>query len=401
MPFRSIVPSKRTFDAYFEQYFGSADAAAYSLADSLLSSVGVDDGETKKIISESQLLRVPARVAQQVAAAAAQKLSPPPSPSLAPTAGDGPSCPLLLELPPDVLDALLDSRPTSDLIALAPTCKALRAVVDDPQRWRARGRRRFSAVCDFLGLDPATTIVDKASYFELESGWLQRAGALGRQLLKIGGHVYDVTPFVDSHPGGPGLLLAAAGGDATRAWEVRCAFFLLRACSRLARSRDRFFFAARRGARTPASHRERRAFSCAQYVQHSEQARAILMAHARPDLDLEPEGTLRSTLLQCTALTEEEEACHSEAGGGVGRRRSHERSLERLDRPERLERGGWAWERMQLRMLERLPAKALQALEKFDNKIHDLMMSTIDGHTLASTRHTQCLRLLEGWWSGD
>lgn len=37
--------------------------------------------------------------------------------------------------------------------------------------------------------------------------------------LAVHGKVYDVTDFLDSHPGGPGLLLKSSGGDATAAYE--------------------------------------------------------------------------------------------------------------------------------------------------------------------------------------
>jgi len=37
--------------------------------------------------------------------------------------------------------------------------------------------------------------------------------------LAVHGKVYDVTPFLDEHPGGAGLLLKSAGGDATAAYE--------------------------------------------------------------------------------------------------------------------------------------------------------------------------------------
>ncbi|EFP05382.1 hypothetical protein GCK72_018110 [Caenorhabditis remanei] len=35
----------------------------------------------------------------------------------------------------------------------------------------------------------------------------------------VGNYVYDVTKFVDLHPGGPEILLEFAGGDATDAFE--------------------------------------------------------------------------------------------------------------------------------------------------------------------------------------
>uniref|UniRef100_A0A7E4V000 Cytochrome b5 heme-binding domain-containing protein n=1 Tax=Panagrellus redivivus TaxID=6233 RepID=A0A7E4V000_PANRE len=36
--------------------------------------------------------------------------------------------------------------------------------------------------------------------------------------IVIHGKVYDVTPFIDDHPGGISVLLGAAGGDATAAF---------------------------------------------------------------------------------------------------------------------------------------------------------------------------------------
>ncbi len=39
--------------------------------------------------------------------------------------------------------------------------------------------------------------------------------------------VYDITTFVDEHPGGKDILLEYAGKDATEAFEVRNPFFFL------------------------------------------------------------------------------------------------------------------------------------------------------------------------------
>lgn len=37
--------------------------------------------------------------------------------------------------------------------------------------------------------------------------------------MVIGGKVYDVTPFMEEHPGGEDILLDSAGRDATREFE--------------------------------------------------------------------------------------------------------------------------------------------------------------------------------------
>ena len=37
----------------------------------------------------------------------------------------------------------------------------------------------------------------------------------------INGSIYDITPFVDEHPGGEEVLLDVAGQDATEAFDVR------------------------------------------------------------------------------------------------------------------------------------------------------------------------------------
>jgi cytochrome b involved in lipid metabolism len=40
--------------------------------------------------------------------------------------------------------------------------------------------------------------------------------------LLIRGHVFDVSEYMKSHPGGRWVMLKAAGGDATEAFEQHC-----------------------------------------------------------------------------------------------------------------------------------------------------------------------------------
>jgi hypothetical protein len=207
-------------------------------------------GTTRRRSSRERLTKVAAAFFELPPGVEALPISPTMEMSLL-NNGKAPSCgsksSALTSLPCEILETVLDYCSTESLVALVPTCRVIRAAVDEPSLWRRRGERRFATVCNFLGVDVSKTVIDKRSYFELQSGWMRRAVDAGHMLLKIDGRVFDVSAFIDEHPGGSGLLRAATGGDASRAW---------------------------------------------QYIEHSEHAQRILQMHARPELDMPSEGSL-------------------------------------------------------------------------------------------------------------
>lgn len=245
----------------------------------------------------------------------------------------------LLNLPQELCDLILDNCPTSSLIVLATTCRGLQLVVDADERWRAMATRRFTAIRGLLSSPEHSFAMEhglgsaKERYFTLSDTWLTLAAERGMSLVTIHGHVYDITSFIDEHPGGQSLLLAAAGGDATRAWE---------------------------------------------YVEHSEHACRILRAYARPDLDLPPEGTLRHLLQANAAETASAPRSGagegSSAGGGGGGVSAS------------VGGGGGSWASAALEGLRSARRQALEGL---------MQTGEYDASTTAtSTRHIQCLELL-------
>ncbi|XP_029464163.1 cytochrome b5 [Rhinatrema bivittatum] len=61
------------------------------------------------------------------------------------------------------------------------------------------------------GLDPQVT------YYRLEE--VKKRNSAQETWLVLHGRVYDVTRFVEEHPGGEEVLLEQAGGDATESFE--------------------------------------------------------------------------------------------------------------------------------------------------------------------------------------
>jgi nitrate reductase (NAD(P)H) len=54
---------------------------------------------------------------------------------------------------------------------------------------------------------PTVTLAELATHNTLKSCW-----------IAVNGGVYDATPFLDDHPGGPEQIMSHAGKDATRDW---------------------------------------------------------------------------------------------------------------------------------------------------------------------------------------
>ena len=173
--------------------------------------------------------------------------------------GEGGVCLLLDHLGAhDVLQHVLGFCAPRDLVSVAQVCTELRAAADDCVLWRRLWAARYGALSDAVfdggGGAPAGGEGWKRHYFRFGATWMARAWEeRGRCLIKIDGAWYDVTSFMAEHPGEPGLLEAAAGTDATEAFD---------------------------------------------YVGHSDHARRMLVDYASPLLNLPPEGCLRSALAE-------------------------------------------------------------------------------------------------------
>ena len=159
-------------------------------------------------------------------------------------------------LPPEILVLVLDRLDSADLIAAQPICRALQAAASDELLWRSRLTAQLGPVVEafFDGAlpPPRPGLSWKCHYFEFHATWLRLAQErTGRVLLKIGARpplppsprdwsaflwgegkenwrrhdrtygVYDVTDFMERHPGSPDLLLeAAVRADATHSFEM-------------------------------------------------------------------------------------------------------------------------------------------------------------------------------------
>ena len=252
-----------------ESYFGSAEDAAQSLT-SLLR-IPSDDH-----IADRQLL--------ETAFGSGAEASPdlrrrPSAPASAPIAEEdeaegeedaaeaAPSM-QLLELPCELLEAVLDACSTRSLIALAPTCRTLRESIDADERWERKALARFGPLFEYGWVEYAAILrppgtLDKDAYFRLNSTWLARAASGGITLLRIEGLIIDATSYLEEHPGGPELIRAASGGDATQAWR---------------------------------------------YVAHSQHAHRLLRTLHRPQLEVEPEGHLRHILYPAQKPSQQHQA---------------------------------------------------------------------------------------------
>ena len=174
-------PSKRrAFQEAIESYFGSADLAAATFGGFL----------DPQVVSRADV----------------QMCQPPAGPSTeATTSASGTDGFRLLDLPQDALDIILGHCPTASLIALAPTSHAVRCAVDQDDLWQAKIHERFTPVLSALGeagmAFAASQGPAKRRYFELDRSWMRLASERGQQLVTIGRRCYDVTTFVDEHPG--------------------------------------------------------------------------------------------------------------------------------------------------------------------------------------------------------
>ena len=126
----------------------------------------------------------------------------------------------LLELPYDCLQRVLVSLAPVDLVTAVPrTCRGLRAAAGDDSLWRLLREARYEGVLQrvFDGRCPSPQPPQtwRVFYFEFGAAWPSLAlQEVGKVIVTLHGSTFDLTGFRDEHPGGPALLLAAAGASA-------------------------------------------------------------------------------------------------------------------------------------------------------------------------------------------
>uniref|UniRef100_H3GMB1 Cytochrome b5 heme-binding domain-containing protein n=1 Tax=Phytophthora ramorum TaxID=164328 RepID=H3GMB1_PHYRM len=131
----------------------------------------------------------------------------------------------VVNLPRDVLHELLLFLTPKDLVICPLVCRAWNYHIGDAAEalWRRVFRRDFCEPGDrFAQVFPIECW--RQFYFQHH---LSRAVELarllgiteGRKCLAIEGQVYDVTDFLDLHPGGPHVIGDAVGTDATVIWD--------------------------------------------------------------------------------------------------------------------------------------------------------------------------------------
>ena len=153
----------------------------------------------------------------------------------------------LLSLPRDLLEHVLSFLGAAEIIATAsPACVALYEAAASDNLWREVLLHQYRVVLDlaFGGAcpTPPAGLSWRLFFFEFRRSWMRLAKGdwesgdyhsgdggshrgSGRAILTIREakagepHVYDVTEYVDDHPG-LGFLLDAAGTDATEVFRL-------------------------------------------------------------------------------------------------------------------------------------------------------------------------------------
>lgn len=149
------------------------------------------------------------------------------SPTAAPT--DGEAAPSLVRLPRELLLFVLQHLEPAELIlSVARVCSTLAQAATDDDLWRALLHARYAVLLQtvFGGVvpPPQRAIADeswRSHFFSFGATWMAQAWkTAGRVVMKIDGELYDVTPFLDAHPGGAELLEEAAATDATAVFDA-------------------------------------------------------------------------------------------------------------------------------------------------------------------------------------
>lgn len=130
-------------------------------------------------------------------------------------------------LPPDIVEAIFGRVELSDLVRNVPrVCQMFRAAASADAVWKQRMRETYSRLLSevfdgTLPPPPATSTKNSCAwrehFFSFATNFMSLAGEApyNRLVLQIDGMIYDVTSYLDQHPGAPEVLSAAAGHDAS------------------------------------------------------------------------------------------------------------------------------------------------------------------------------------------
>jgi len=131
-------------------------------------------------------------------------------------------------LPRDALLSIMQWLEPADLVlSVSRVCSALHeAAAHDDGLWRTILEARYATVLHavFAGATPPPRGPGcswRAHYFRFGAAWMTHAlKNAGRVIMIVDDQLYDVTPFLEAHPGGPELLAEAAGTDATAVFDA-------------------------------------------------------------------------------------------------------------------------------------------------------------------------------------
>ena len=144
--------------------------------------------------------------------------------------------PFTNNLPPDVHVHISSFLHPRDVVTLSCVSRSYRAVVDESSTskaiWRTLWERDYAWVVDSWPIGKKALertalghpfVVDKELYFRFGQSYLNYILA-GRNtyadcMVGLHCHVYDITTFLDSHPGSPDTLMVHSGKDSTRFFE--------------------------------------------------------------------------------------------------------------------------------------------------------------------------------------
>lgn len=144
--------------------------------------------------------------------------------------------PFIDHLPPDVYVHIASFLHPRDVISLSCVSRSHRALVDEPNSsnaiWRALWERDYAWVVDSWSAGKQALqrsaldrsfVIDKDFYFRFGESYLNYVLAgrntTGDCMVGLHSHIYDITSFVDSHPGSPDTLMVHSGKDSTRFFE--------------------------------------------------------------------------------------------------------------------------------------------------------------------------------------
>jgi hypothetical protein len=136
------------------------------------------------------------------------------------------------DLPPDIQVNILSFCHPRDVVNLACVNKSMRRLVENGETatniWKTLWHRDYSWIVESWDVGrqalqrsaiTCTPHFDKDFYFRFGLGYQNYVMAghdsTDRCLVGLHGHIYDMTPFLMSHPGSPETVMVNAGRDAT------------------------------------------------------------------------------------------------------------------------------------------------------------------------------------------